>query len=244
MQTSGNSDKIGAVERLDADHSSDAFQIFLHNQRYNFALERISREDAVLEVGTGVGSFSKMLVDHGAAFTGLEFDPGACQGTRERVKGRGTVVQGDAQQMPFADEAFTVVVCLEVLEHLPDYRKAVAEIHRCLKPGGRAIISVPFRKRGGKSPVNRFHLYEPGETELTKAFQQHFEKVDVQYQYFQETAWMTLVRKCHLRRFVGLAATYRDLTLGVRSAMTKIKIASRGQGLNLTLLLVALRGRK
>jgi SAM-dependent methyltransferase len=238
------SDNIVAVERLDADHSSDAFQVFLHNQRYNFALERISREDLVVEVGTGAGCFSRTLVDYGVAYTGLELDPGACQSTRERVNGRGVVVQGDAQELPFADGSFTVAVCLEVLEHLPDYRKAVAEIHRCLKPGGRAIISVPYRKRGGTNPLNPFHLYEPGEAELRSAFEQHFEKVEVWHQYFQETAWMTLARKCHARRFLGLAAAYRDLARGVPSTMAKVKIEGQGKGFNITLLLLALKRGK
>lgn len=241
MQTSDDS---GAVERLDADHSSDALQVFLHKQRYSFALERISREDAVLEVGTGVGCFSKMLVDYGVAFTGLEYDPGACQCTRERVNGRGIVVEGDAQQLPFADASFTVVVCLEVLEHLRDYRAAVAEIHRCLRPGGRAIISVPYRKRGMANPPNPFHLYEPGEVELRQVFEQHFEKVDAHYQYFQETACMTFARKCHVRRFLGLAGRYRELSQGVPSALANVKIGKAGKGMTIILLLVALKGLK
>jgi ubiquinone/menaquinone biosynthesis C-methylase UbiE len=235
---------MAAVERLDVDHSGDGLQVLLHNQRYHFALERISRQDAVLEIGTGAGCFSKTLVDYGVTYTGLELDPGACQRTRERLNGRGTVVQGDAQQMPFPDEAFMVLVCLEVLEHLPDYRKAVAEIHRCLKSGGRAIISVPYRKRGGPNPLNPYHLYEPGEAELRKAFERHFEKVDAEYQYFQETAWMTLARKCHARRFLGLAAAYGDLARGLPSAMAKVKIAGQSNGLNLALLLVALKRPK
>ncbi len=224
------SDPRAVAERIDVDHSGDGLQVLLHNQRYNFAMERISPQDTVLEIGTGAGCFSKTLVDHGVTFTGLEFDPGACQSTRERLNGRGTLVQGDAQQMPFPDEAFTVVVCLEVLEHLPDYRKAVAEIHRCLKCGGRAIISVPYRKRGGPSLTNPFHLYEPGEEELKKAFGLHFETVNAEYQYFQEAVWMTLARRCHVRRFVGLAAAYSDLTHGVPSALAKVKIAGRSNG--------------
>lgn len=48
----------------------------------------------------------------------------------------------DATTMDFEDE-FDVILCSSVLEHVYDYRTAVERIHRALKPGGRAVISVP-----------------------------------------------------------------------------------------------------
>lgn len=53
------------------------------------------------------------------------------------------LLQGRAGRLPFEDGAFDVVLCAEVLEHLPDYRSALNEITRVLKPGGRLAISVP-----------------------------------------------------------------------------------------------------
>ncbi len=55
--------------------------------------------------------------------------------------------QVDIQQLPYADEAFDVVICLHVLEHIPDERKAMSELLRVLKPGGRAIVMVPIDHR-------------------------------------------------------------------------------------------------
>lgn len=49
----------------------------------------------------------------------------------------------NALQLPFADASFDKVICSEVLEHIPDYRGALLEIERILKPGGVAAISVP-----------------------------------------------------------------------------------------------------
>lgn len=53
------------------------------------------------------------------------------------------LIQGSALQLPFPDACFDRVLCSEVLEHLPDYTGALAEIRRVLKPGGLLCISVP-----------------------------------------------------------------------------------------------------
>lgn len=53
-------------------------------------------------------------------------------------------VFADAARLPFRSEGFDGVVCLEVLEHVPDPAQVVCEIARVLKPGGRAWISMPF----------------------------------------------------------------------------------------------------
>lgn len=50
----------------------------------------------------------------------------------------------DACHLPVADACVDGVVCLEVIEHVPDPALAVKEIARVLKPGGRAWISMPF----------------------------------------------------------------------------------------------------
>lgn len=47
--------------------------------------------------------------------------------------------------LPFADNTFDKIICSEVLEHIPDYRAALDEIHRVLKPGGLLCASVPRR---------------------------------------------------------------------------------------------------
>lgn len=50
----------------------------------------------------------------------------------------------DLCALSFADASFDAIVCLDVLEHIPDYRQAIAECRRCLRPGGRLMWSVPF----------------------------------------------------------------------------------------------------
>lgn len=51
----------------------------------------------------------------------------------------------NALELPFADNTFDKVICSEVLEHIPDYRGALQEVERVLKPGGLFCASVPRR---------------------------------------------------------------------------------------------------
>jgi SAM-dependent methyltransferase len=53
----------------------------------------------------------------------------------------------DITALPYQEAAFDVILCCHVLEHVPDDRQAISEIHRVLRPGGWAILQVPFQSR-------------------------------------------------------------------------------------------------
>ncbi len=53
-------------------------------------------------------------------------------------------IVGDVHKMPFADNELEAILCLAVLEHVENPIKAVEELYRVLKPGGRLLIYVPF----------------------------------------------------------------------------------------------------
>ena len=59
--------------------------------------------------------------------------------------GSWSLAAADINRLPFADAAFDLVICSEVLEHVPDHRGAMAEIVRVLKPGCPLVVSVPRR---------------------------------------------------------------------------------------------------
>jgi predicted SAM-dependent methyltransferase len=52
-------------------------------------------------------------------------------------------VKADICNLPFEDDAYDVIFCNHVLEHIPDDTKAIQELYRVLKPGGMAILQIP-----------------------------------------------------------------------------------------------------
>lgn len=59
-------------------------------------------------------------------------------------KGPGVDVVGNVYELPFNDNSFEVVLCMVVMEHLEDPRKAISEMKRVLKSGGLILVSTPF----------------------------------------------------------------------------------------------------
>lgn len=70
---------------------------------------------------------------------GFEAAPDIEPGSRRAF----SLAVADALTLPFADASFDRVICSEVLEHIPDHRKALSEIARILKPDGMLGVSVP-----------------------------------------------------------------------------------------------------
>ncbi len=62
--------------------------------------------------------------------------------------------QADVASLPFADSCFDIVICAEVLEHVPDPRAVLRELHRVLKPGGTLLACVPFLVRIHADPYD------------------------------------------------------------------------------------------
>ena len=110
------------LERLDVDHSEDRLQIILHRARYDFALARLTPGQQVLEIGTGSGVFARELSMKSGSYIGIEFDRDACAEAVRKTEGKAEIIQADARNLPFNDDQFSFIVCLEVLEHLGDWR--------------------------------------------------------------------------------------------------------------------------
>lgn len=97
----------------------------------------------VLDVGCGTGANGPVLTEGGHFAIGIDASPVPLGLAPRRERGHAARVRGDAGRLPFASEAFDVVLALDVLEHLDDDRAAARELHRVCKPGGRLVVFVP-----------------------------------------------------------------------------------------------------
>ena len=98
-------------------------------------------EAPFLDAGAGTGLNLRWLP---AGSVGIDINPRNVAVLRDRLPGH-RIVEGDIEDLPFADGSFGTVVCTEVLEHVPNPRQALAEFRRVLAPGGVLIGSVPSR---------------------------------------------------------------------------------------------------
>lgn len=95
-----------------------------------------------LDVGTSTGTNLRLLGGMKVrSITGIEINSQAAE--MARVKTGQHVVVGDSTNMPFEDKRFDLVLATDVLEHVENHELAVEEIFRVLKPGGRALVTVP-----------------------------------------------------------------------------------------------------
>jgi ubiquinone/menaquinone biosynthesis C-methylase UbiE len=106
------------------------------------------RDREVLEVGCGMGEITTLLARSRARVTAIDISPGSVSVTRRRARLHGVarrirLVATAAEQLPFEDESFDIVVGKAVLHHL-DVTRAAPELHRVLRDGGRAAFSEPL----------------------------------------------------------------------------------------------------
>ncbi len=119
----------------------------LNPVRLNYIAERAALKGArVLDVGCGGGILSEALAVAGAAVTGIDLAPRVLDVARlhlhesgHQVDYREISVEALATEMPVA---FDVVVCMELLEHVPDPGSTIAACAILLKPGGRLFLST------------------------------------------------------------------------------------------------------
>lgn len=101
----------------------------------------------VLDVGCGSGWFAKECAETGATVWASDLSRQGVRGARERYPGAGLFQVGDVYHLAFAESCFDIVILSEVLEHLEDLDRAVAEVVRVLRPGGQLLASVPYREK-------------------------------------------------------------------------------------------------
>ncbi|MBU2575184.1 MAG: class I SAM-dependent methyltransferase [Elusimicrobia bacterium] len=146
---------------------------------YRFAAQFV-KGAAILDTGCGCGYGIEYLVRSGAAScTGIDISQKALRYARGKFKEAGlSYLSGSAEDLSlFEDGKFDVVISIEVIEHLRDPQKHVADIFRVMKKGSILVLSTPNKETSppGAVPANRFHVGEFNYDELKELLGRYFE---------------------------------------------------------------------
>jgi ubiquinone biosynthesis O-methyltransferase len=167
------------------DYKDDKSVRYTHRIRVDHLRDMIRRLPAsvgpagrmkALDAGTGFGVYSILMAEAGYDVTAIDINDHEIQQARQWAAARGVLDRveykiGDLEKMSDEAEAFDLIICSEVLEHLEHPDIGARNLHRLLKPGGVAIVSMPnmacllgvmqwsYRKSGirallGKPPLN------------------------------------------------------------------------------------------
>lgn len=99
----------------------------------------------VLEVGSGMGFHTELLVKRGAIVTSVDISQYSVQMTQKRLQMKGLsahVIEADAEHLPFDNDAFDLVWSWGVIHHTPDTKAAASEIYRVMKPNAQLRIML------------------------------------------------------------------------------------------------------
>jgi SAM-dependent methyltransferase len=134
-------------------------------------LKRLSKVavNDILEIGCGQGTGARIIYDlfRPQRYVGVDLDPRMIRRARKRagVLPNATFREGDVTNLEYPDAAFDLVVDFGILHHVPNWKDALAEVHRTLKVGGEFLFEDLPREtweRGPGIPFKRIldHPYE------------------------------------------------------------------------------------
>lgn len=169
--------------------------------------DRIAQEfpsGQLLEIGCSMGNDTIQFARRGMKVTGVDITEKAIELIQQRFTlydEKGDFKVADAEALPFEDSVFDVVYSFGVLHHTPNTARAIEEVRRILRPGGKAFImlyntyslnwlahrltGIPFDgSRKDPCPVEK--SYTPGQA---KDFFTHYNRVKLSVDYLYGTGW-------------------------------------------------------
>ena len=150
----------------------------------------LTHDDKYLERGFGSGIFIKKYASHVSRIAGLDYSEDMVRLARDINRnivrsGKAEFIQGDVSSLPWQNEEFSIVVCIETFFFWSEPSAALKEIYRVLLPGGRFVIEMAYNKDDGLDHTRHIekmnlHLYSANEMkELLK--ESGFKSVVIDY---------------------------------------------------------------
>lgn len=131
-------------------HSKNPTRRWIHTRRRE-TIEGLLRSAAphrvarALEIGPGSGLYLPLLAELADEVVASDIDPSFLDRAREQLAGneKAQFVGDDITRTHLREAGFDLILCTEVLEHIPDWRAALASMARLLRPGGALVLSTP-----------------------------------------------------------------------------------------------------
>jgi SAM-dependent methyltransferase len=141
------------------DSVADHVELCAHETTLPVFLKELPRDSAVLDAGCGLARWVFYLRERGFRVFGVDRAEAAIRAAAENGA-RGWVFVGDTHQLPLADETLGGVISLGVVEHdeggpIP----ALRELYRVLRPGGVALIAVPYNNLWRRMVINHLRRF-------------------------------------------------------------------------------------
>jgi ubiquinone/menaquinone biosynthesis C-methylase UbiE len=158
------------------DRDTGFYDLLLLGESRSWACSQASGQ--VLEVAIGTGR-NLPFYPRGIQLTGVDFSPAMLKIARGRAAELGvdvtTLIEADAQHLPFADHRFDTVVCTLALSSIPEPAAAINEMHRVLRPGGQLLVvghvASPHRVvRAGQRTLERLSIRLAGDHQIRQPF--------------------------------------------------------------------------
>jgi ubiquinone/menaquinone biosynthesis C-methylase UbiE len=124
-----------------------------------------SQGERILDAGCGTGVFTQDVIASGAAVAGLDLSFPMLARAHDKLSGKAfAAVRGDMRRLPFNDLTFDKAISITAIEFIQDARRAVSELFRVTRPGGRIVVATlnrlsPWadrRRRSGKEGHSLF----------------------------------------------------------------------------------------
>lgn len=120
--------------------------------------------ETILEVGSGAGRFSKVVLEHTAAILySIDYSDAVSANFRNNgayAPERFHLFQASVYEMPFPEASFDKVFCFGVLQHTPDFDKAVRELINKAKPGGEIVVDF-YPIKGWWTKIHAKYIFRP-----------------------------------------------------------------------------------
>jgi len=148
-------------------------------------------EDDLAEVACGGGHFLKKYASHIHSVAGLDLSDIQVRMARRKLRrriaeGTAEVVHGDASQLPWEENSFSVVTTMGSFIGFPKPLESLKEMYRVLRPGGRAVVSIEFNAEDGKdhsSEIKKHGMWIWTEDEVRAMMKEAgFSEISITYQ--------------------------------------------------------------